>query len=175
VEKPSFWSLNSTSIMSCPCSRFPCPAADALLSLWCWRMSSIRRDTSCRCLTLLWLRGSNRTSHDEGKRSRRSKSDEMFVLCFNILWNPALSGNLSLKMARTDESAMNPASISSMLTSWPRGRGCRRRDEAGCLVLPDVPERLDSTGAEQLRHEDPTELPPVLAVGREDDPERAVA
>jgi hypothetical protein len=51
------------------------------------------------------------------------------------------------------------------------GRGRRqRRDEAGRLVLADATEHVDALRAEELRDEDPPEQPPVVAVGREDDP-----
>ena len=48
-------------------------------------------------------------------------------------------------------------------------QGRQRRDQASRLVLADVPERLHAPRAQQLRHEDPPQQAPVVAVGREDD------
>ncbi|BAS98817.1 Os06g0642250 [Oryza sativa Japonica Group] len=57
-----------------------------------------------------------------------------------------------------------------------RRRGCRRRgrrhrpEQPVDLLLADGPEGIDAPGAEQLDGADLAELPPRLAVGREDDP-----
>jgi hypothetical protein len=61
-----------------------------------------------------------------------------------------------------DELGDQVAHVDDDLTRWG---GRQRRDETGRLVLPDAPVRVDASWAQQLRHDDPAEQLPVLAVG----------